>query len=291
MRKNLFRHRSFIAEDLTDLKKKNRLTEELEHAANSEVWFSRVADQNDPFDTKPYFVDSSLPEVRSFLSEFWKMAGHEASFGSENIMESFRRNGIKKSKFRKLQRNFKKQIELARKTFDHIRDNQLISCFTEDPTNILMWSYYSNSHRSFCYEFSLHDDDLEVGSSKVADVRYLKQRPKITTLDTMKFMAAKNFPQHFGLAPEDDERVTNASLLSKSEHWMHEKEWRALKMPSNKKGFYSISPYKLQSVIFGALADPELVEFVRNEVPQAVNLKRCELHGAEYKLSLSSISD
>lgn len=261
---------------------------ELEAANSGKVWFSKIGDQNDPFDTNPHFVDSSLNEVKKFLYDFRKRAGKWATFNSDNILDESRRAGIKKSKAKRIFSNTSFFRDITRKAFHDYRVNSLISCFTEEPLNILMWSYYSNSHTSFSLGFSLSGEHPD-GFKAVADVRYVEERPQLTTVDMMRRMAQQKFPDVYSEDDYDRERVNNATLLCKSTHWSHEKEWRGLKIPEVGVGYHSIKPYKLDSVIFGAKCDRKLIEQVDSVLPSNIQFLQCNLMKHTYALEMVPI--
>lgn len=81
-----------------------------------------------------------------------------------------------------------------------------ILCLTEDPLNILMWSHYANNHTGICIGF-----DTEVSPfNSTKKVTYNGERPKA----------------EFNSEPE---MLIDRVLLTKSQHWQYEKEWRILK--------------------------------------------------------------
>lgn len=79
-----------------------------------------------------------------------------------------------------------------------------ILCLTEDPLNILMWSHYAQNHTGICIGF----DTGESPFSSAKQITYSEERPKADF--------------------ESDDLIEHV-LLTKSQHWKYEKEWRILK--------------------------------------------------------------
>ncbi|QKE63986.1 DUF2971 domain-containing protein [Aquipseudomonas campi] len=79
-----------------------------------------------------------------------------------------------------------------------------ILCLTEDPLNILMWSHYAQNHTGICIGF----DTGELPFSSAMQINYREERPK---------------------AEFDSDALIEHVLLTKSQHWKYEKEWRVLK--------------------------------------------------------------
>ncbi|WP_282052559.1 DUF2971 domain-containing protein [Phaeobacter inhibens] len=283
----IFRHRGYTRSDLDEHSKVERFRSELKEAKLGKVWFSQVSAQNDPFDTNPAYEESSLREVKSFMEEFRRIAGARASFYDPDFVTTAVNRGYKKSQAKRHLRNYKQTRRSVRQVFEQHQGESLVCCFTEDPHNILMWSYYSCSHASFNYEFSLQRDKLETGKSVIADVRYVTERPRLTTIDMLRRMAQVNHPKDYVESLQDQRRIDDATLLCKSSHWQHEKEWRSLRTPQSKPGYYSISPYKLTGVTFGCRAQPELVSFVKSQLSGEVEFRFLELSGSTYELRYS----
>ncbi len=283
--KYLYRYRSFVA----DVKTENlpiRAVEELRNAQLRKTWFSKVSEQNDPFDTNPYYQDSSVKDVRDFMIGFRKVAGSRASFANDDFIAEAKARGIKKAQAKKHLTNWPLHIATTRHTFKEYRRNTLISCFSTEIRNILMWSYYGNSHTSYCLRFKL--DEGGNGRSAVAEVRYLEERPYLNTMDMMRRMAAASRPNQFDYGDQDNERVDNATLLCKSDHWEHEKEWRAIKTPDQGEGYHSIAPYRLDKIILGANTSKATEIALRSSI-EDVRLSKCKLSETHYELQFENI--
>ncbi|WP_299602174.1 DUF2971 domain-containing protein [uncultured Tateyamaria sp.] len=286
---NLYRYRGYTKTSLDDSKSFDRLKLEIENAQRSRVWHSRLSEQNDPFDTNPAFVDSSIKEVKDFFEKsFWPIAGRNATFANEDFVKALADHGVSKSKARRHLKDFGQHIKTTRATFSDYRSSSLIACFSDRPDNVLMWSYYSSSHASFAFEFA-RDPSTSSGREAVGDVRYVSERPMLSTLDMMHRMAAWRFPDKFQLSGEDEARIDNATLLCKSEHWRHENEWRSLKTPKFDPGYYQIPNYMLSGIVFGARSSRSLIEFLDSIVRPSVRFSQAKLDESDYRLVFNSL--
>lgn len=103
-----------------------------------------------------------------------------------------------------------------------------VCCFSGDRKNALMWAHYADSHKGVCIGFStpvLHS----TFAAHLFPVEYVKNFPKV---DFMK---------------DHDEAVTRI-IMTKSEHWEYEKEYR---LTSQRKGLHSFPARAIDHIIFG----------------------------------------
>lgn len=89
----------------------------------------------------------------------------------------------------------------ARQTLD---EHALVLCLTKRWDNLPMWAYYADGHNGFVVGF---DTNHEFWMPEIFEVQYLESPPR--------FAGAGDF---------------RAALCSKSVHWEHEQEWRALRV-------------------------------------------------------------
>jgi hypothetical protein len=106
-------------------------------------------------------------------------------------------------------------------------------CLSEKPNDILMWSHYADGHTGFCLKFD------KVGLKEFfgfcEPVKYRKPYPNFKEV-VDKALSIK----------------IHKFLLSKSEHWEYEKEWRVIidcENPTNR--FQKFPDHLLKGVILG----------------------------------------
>ena len=127
-------------------------------------------------------------------------------------------------------------------------DKTAILSLSADPTQILMWSHYANSHKGCCLEFSTQHMPFK----RARKVRYPPRYPNVNFLE---------------VNDSNDDRK-NAKFVetlfcNKAKFWKYEQEWRVL---GDKPALYSYEPTALTGIIFGHCMTPEDKDIVRRVV-------------------------
>lgn len=99
-----------------------------------------------------------------------------------------------------------------------------ISCFSETPTNLLMWSHYADKHSGVCVEYDFSRMFSTVPNSLILPVSYSKKRPllrldKITRQENGRMIFDES--KHVEILPD----ILKAIVI-KGEIWSYEREWR-----------------------------------------------------------------
>jgi len=97
-------------------------------------------------------------------------------------------------------------------TFQILKKEFRVACFSATKQSILMWSHYARNHTGFCIEYDFHSSRL---AQHLHPVRYDRDR--------------KFIPGSF--ADQDNAAANQAiyeAALYKSEEWSYEKEWRCV---------------------------------------------------------------
>jgi hypothetical protein len=117
-----------------------------------------------------------------------------------------------------------------------------VCCFSKNLNNLLMWSYYADSHKGICLEF---DSNIEP-FSKYFEVIYKSEIPEIDSdllfKENHKFQSFKKL------------------LSYKSEDWKHEEEIRLLHQ--EKERIFKYPRYGLKAIYFGIKTDSTDMEMV-----------------------------
>jgi hypothetical protein len=151
-----------------------------------------------------------------------------------------------------------------------------ISCFTKDPLNPLMWSYYADSYRGMCLAFEFPQlDDGHLSGDSIHEVRYASE-PLIFDL-----LLLKDRPQILtNLVP---------FVTTKHEIWKHEAEWRYVGFKEARKPV----PYRkdaLKEIVFGPNTSSETkaaVKAVCEENGLTPRFMSVQLNSWSYTLHLS----
>jgi hypothetical protein len=116
-----------------------------------------------------------------------------------------------------------------------------VTCFSEIPDNLLMWSHYGGRYKGFCLEFDTTTEAL----SKVKQVRYSATIPTLRSVDMFVRRSTDWIEEYF---------------CTKSLSWSYEKEWRAFHKESGKE--FGYPPEALTGVYFGPEIDPAAREII-----------------------------
>lgn len=209
----------------------------LRNLKNAQIFFNCPSTFNDPF-------DSSIQETIFTLSnnDLVEIHNHYIDEG-----------GIKSDKvdsFKDLPDNFRGQVE--RGMHQPLRDlesmylNELgCSCFTEDNTEILMWSHYANGHKGICLEFNTSGEPF----NKLFKVEYSNDFPSVSIVKLLTDVRGISLTEE-----------TLRPLLTKYTSWEYEKEWRVFHKVSGTLFGYDVE--SLKAVYFGVNIDYADLEIV-----------------------------
>lgn len=114
-----------------------------------------------------------------------------------------------------------------------------VCCFGQDPSNILMWSHYSDSHKGLCLKFDILAD--LTAFAWLFKVRYSNDYPAFNYL-------------------QEPEQIPDLFRV-KSDAWRYEQEWRAVKHGAI--GAHPFAKSALREIIFGCKAEPKFVESIK----------------------------
>jgi hypothetical protein len=186
--------------------------------------------------------------------------------------------------------------ELLQKHFsDAIRAKLSVTCFNNNPLNMLMWSHYAQSHKGFLVEFKIPHFELIHEVFNIQAVKYQYDFPKfpLSIFDHMNCIGEKNSKEMVGF-------VTNQYLV-KSKDWEYEKEFRVLAFDYEVNNFESllkvIPPKYISSVILGAkLRDNDsnkiklldAISYFNNTFDQNVKIYQAELKPNSFKIEVKA---
>ncbi len=147
-----------------------------------------------------------------------------------------------------------------------------IYCLSQKRDDILMWSHYACSHRGICIEFSATEQAHVVFMGQAFRVVYQNLFPCVNLYNTSLEDKAK------------------AYILTKSQHWSYECEWRVIDFPKP-SGYRSIPPRLISSVILGAKATDETREAIKqllSGLAWTVKLYQARMNSDNYGLEIVS---
>ncbi|MDR3611882.1 MAG: DUF2971 domain-containing protein [Ignavibacteriaceae bacterium] len=271
---------------LTLYKYRNLSTRTEDIFKDRKIWLAQPATLNDPFECK--FEDFEASQLQAKARETmgiqlsgFVMTAHMAHENSEDFF------GIKGKDIKHLLRRIKsanslsKKYRIANEFFSergamgfsdpngHAKSlqNQMsevgVFSLSEDPTNMLMWSHYSDNHKGLAIGF------LQTPDSKLSDDKFC--RPIIYSDEPNKFDFNKGHIAGLVYSKDEEGSVKSMSYISiddvqvqkalftKTTVWAYEKEWRYL-MP--KFGPYDF-PAQISELVFGLkCSDDDCMKYI-----------------------------
>lgn len=218
----------------------------LDSVMSNKMWYSAPRNFNDPFDCdiavdEPEILKSLLPSVPG---------GKVIREGSYAWLQ--------------LKSNLHKQIALLEGTLADQKSSIGISCLSEVPDSLLMWSHYANNHRGFCVAYNLLELNQKLKFSAVP-VIYTKERICLQSISLDQKALNKETMSLF-----------IQSLTSKSPEWSYEKEWRIIRDQAacgpkwdNKTKGALLDTIPPSAIILGCCASDELT---------SVLMQHCQNH-------------
>lgn len=176
----------------------------------SVLWCSNPATFNDPWDCKPYFSTDFLDdpvEIERHVQWYADITRqHRPDIPETFILRT-------QEELRSSPTLIAEKIEqVSRAMWPAVSDRYRVYCLGPDVANLLMWSHYAENHKGICLEFSTANTVMCCAQR----VEYLQEFPRMS-------LHAKD---------EDDNLV---SLLTKSDVWSYEKEYRLIAQVSSNR--------------------------------------------------------
>jgi len=192
---------------------------------------------NDPLDCKiPHVLEGTKKQIRDYVRGVIKRQDPGLSSGDIKIAAKCLLDEIKTMEW-KAAFDARNQATMNRRG--------IVSLSTE-PDNMLMWSYYADSHKGIAIRFNMENIAKTSEFLIPIQVKYLHEMP------TNNFRGTEL--NEFG--------YINTAFGSKSIAWAHEKEWRLVKTTG--EGLIDISPDLIDGVILGMNIEPEIEANIRD---------------------------
>ncbi len=167
-----------------------------------------------------------------------------------NSLSSFNNNSQSAEELDSIKMQFDKlSNDALYKVRQMVSEQFRVTCLSERMDSSLMWSHYANKHLGFCLEYDFTAsmingrDDLLLAQLMLFPVKYTNERPLLSkalfdSKNMLEYFKSKKLPLNV------IEKIMYG-LLSKSEDWNYEKEWRifqlgkkdTMKLPKPRKIF------------------------------------------------------
>lgn len=187
--------------------------------SRSRFWLASPRDFNDPFDCKVHVIEekslyNKSKKVDELLSRFL------GSIGPSDRTREFNKL---------MARSNAEWHQIAERAIHDEIESIGVTCFSDDPRNLLMWSHYARNHTGVCFQFEVAKDPNTF--VRALSTNYTKSYPTI------------NF---FNYTPDE---ITNI-LYTKFNAWEYEKERRFV-APRGVHKWLAFEPDALVGIILG----------------------------------------
>lgn len=254
----IYRYSSLLPEDETSI---DRLKDVV---LRSRLWLSSPEDFNDPFDSKAQAVYE--PDTRKRRAKIEQLVRTHAP----HLSWSEKREKINQMMARTPSQWHVESAQILEKNSTSLG----ISCFTDDPRNLLMWSHYARHHRGICLQFEVVRD-INVFARAQA-VEYTNDYPLFNI---------------FTFTMDDLSRL----MLSKFKDWEYERE-RRIVCPDGAHKWLRFSPNALTGVILGTKAGDKSLSTIKQVLAERsdlqlprINLYQAHQHASSYRLRIRRI--
>jgi hypothetical protein len=197
-----------------------------------QLYFSKPANFNDPFDCNPPFeiVKDYRTEknLKAFYEKIKKYEIAKSGLADSFFDIQYMRDGKPNKRF---ERDF---IDSPKHIKEQIEEKTGVVCFSESVENFLLWSHYANKHKGFCLEFDTATLLSSYAGSKLYEVKYVRASSPIRL--HLSYLLKSN--------------ALELLLTRKSHLWKYEKEWRMFCDTGGDK-LYTYNPAALTKVYFG----------------------------------------
>lgn len=222
----------------------------------SELWFSSPLSFNDPFDCQ---VDDDTQWTPEIIKEYIKSA-NENTGGNVNPDEIVFKEKQNPGSFAKL----------FTAGYRNVLANTGVACFVANPSNLLLWSHYSDSHKGVCLKYDITEDYELFALTKKMD--YLHEYPK------------------FDFVKERNKEYIGKAIFTKSNVWKYEDEIRTIQPMY---GSYPINKRCLKEIIFGCKTEPNKIQEIRELIKDAeytgILFKQVMLKSKSFDIEINEI--
>lgn len=158
-----------------------------------------------------------------------------------------------------------------------------IECFTQSPTDILMWSYYADKHTGVCVEYDFSKLFTSCANSFLFPVCYSENRPLLDIQKVYDPITQKI----------RDDRIVEVfpnvmrSWITKSKEWEREKEWRLISFPIKNNSERLVKLPIVSRIITGINITDENYQLVADIAKEkGIPIHRTRLKNDRYKIEV-----
>ena len=151
------------------------------------------------------------------------------------------------------------------------------TCFSENPTSMLMWSHYANNHKGMVLEYDFTELYSEKFLKLFLGLHPIYYNDKLLNLKEYENVKEKIF-------------VGTLAAICKSSEWAYENEWRILLKQKEYEQGIEVPFLKPTRIILGARVDQVHKIFLSLEAKQrGIPINQIKLQRSEYQLKISDL--
>ena len=225
------------------------------------VYFPDPTTFNDPFESRP------------------NLTVYKGSFAKELYLKETAKHGFPsadKKTIKKMVSKAKRNLQnhgLLENMYEGFLRKTGVYCLSEKNDDILMWSHYTEGHKGLCVMLEVSQEDTMFWEA--TKVVYQDEYPIVNVMDIGR-------PEEFRKA-----------VLTKSNHWRYEQEWRILRFErEGGPGGHFFPPKLLKGIILGALIQPDdknkILHWIA-DYPNKINLYQANINRTKYQLDIEQI--
>jgi hypothetical protein len=216
-------------------------TRTLQNIKDQILYFGAPAGFNDPYDCA---VTPNIPVPTDNEVRLWQDSFDRRHDPLPPVMKEWREKTSMDDMREMMLRNVRSVITEKLKEVINTRG---VACFSETPSDLLMWSHYGGRYRGLCLEYDTAHDPF----NRAQPVEYV---------DCLPVLSVGEF-----LGLDDDAESKSSAFAAKlfrtkSSSWKYEREWRVLHMVAGTQYVYQAPA--LTGVYFGPDIDFTSVEIV-----------------------------
>jgi len=271
IQKILYKYRSWQENDNID--DNNKFQKRL--LTKSEFYISSPKQFNDPFDL-------AIPKRYDLMTRDQFLRTSLFHLGTKYPLKTFKEIFLlAKKNTNERYNNPQYKIDLKQNIENFIKTHG-VYCFSEEPTNILSWTFYGNNHAGYC-----------VGLDKLRLQDYLEKK-YTKAIGLFKVHYTDNFPE---IIPDMDVHIRLENVFKrltiKYINWSYEKEWR-LVTPNFSEELIELPKDIYKEVYLGSNTSDsvknEIIKTLKEKYMNKVNLFELEPNTTEYELDIKRIN-
>lgn len=251
-----------------------------------------------------------LKKSDKIIRDLSRFMAKNGNYEHENHKDSPKevRDLSKPKQIREISKSLEKDFRDHTVNFDKLKENLLVSCFSEDNKSILMWSHYAQEHKGFCVQYDFKS--LGNTSHLTRNLFPIFYNSKLFMIDDYIYNTHEKFKSVFSSymkgidlksirgveiqLPEGNMSSNNMYLfyasLIKFEGWEYEQEWRYVLPFEKEEKPVCIKVPKPVAIYLGAKSDKKNKNILLKIAKEKnIDVYQMEMDSSKFALEPKSI--